>query len=65
MDHIQVDSSVIKSIAHDPDRKEMEVMFHSGKVYRYSGVTQSEFDTFLEAPSLGAHFNQTFKGREM
>ena len=65
MDHIEVNSSVIKSVAHDAERKLLEIKFHTGKVYQYKGVTEREFNNFLTAPSIGQYFNMTFRGREM
>ncbi len=46
-----VSSSRISSVGWENNT--LEVEFHNGAVYQYYGVTQSEYDNFMNAPSLG------------
>lgn len=39
----------------------MEVQFHNGVVYQYYGVSQSEYQSFLNSPSLGSALSQLDK----
>lgn len=54
-------SSSLKSIGHDGDV--LEVEFHSGKVYRYSGVAREHFDALIGAESIGKHFGEHVRGK--
>lgn len=61
MDRQEVKSSQIKSIGHDQTTNKMEIEFAGGAIYQYSNVDKEEFDTFLNAESIGKHFGATFK----
>ncbi len=39
----------------------MEVQFHNGAVYQYYGVSQSEYQNFLNSPSLGSALSRLDK----
>ena len=39
----------------------MEVQFHNGAVYQYYGVSQSEYQSFLNSPSLGSALSRLDK----
>jgi hypothetical protein len=41
----------------------LEVEFHSGKVYRYAGVSASDAAALMGAPSIGKHFGQHVRGK--
>jgi hypothetical protein len=55
--HISVDSSNIKSVAHEGDT--LEVTFKHGGTYQYSGVDKDTFNGLLSAPSIGKALNQS------
>lgn len=46
-----VSSSRIASVGWENNT--LEVEFHNGAVYQYYNVTQSEYNNFMNAPSLG------------
>jgi hypothetical protein len=56
-----VSSSSIKSIGHDGDT--LEVEFHSGKVYRYAGVSATDAAALIGAKSIGKHFGAHVRGK--
>ncbi|HVV09461.1 KTSC domain-containing protein [Amycolatopsis sp.] len=58
-----VSSSVIRAVGYDPDRRVLEVEFHSGNLYAYDGVAPEVFEQFLRAPSLGRYFNRWIADR--
>ena len=51
MNWIPVSSSRMEAVAHDG--KEMYIRFTDGAVYAYANVTTSDFNNFLNSPSLG------------
>lgn len=61
MKHQEVTSSTIRSIAHDGDT--LEVKFHSGSTYRYSGVPADLHGEMMGASSAGKFLNENIKGR--
>jgi len=63
MNRIQVRSSNIRSLGYDPDTRTLEVEFHSGGLYRYSGVPESVYHAFMRAPSKGSYFHDYVKDR--
>lgn len=54
-----VSSSRIANIGWENDI--MEVQFHNGAVYQYYGVSQSEYQNFLNSPSLGSALSRLDK----
>jgi hypothetical protein len=69
MNHIAVDSSQIASIAHDPAKGRMQVLFKRGGLYEYSNVTAQEFAAVaspngIHKGSVGTAFFATIKGRK-
>lgn len=62
MRHIPVNSSNIKEIGYDPDRREMNVRFHGGGSYTHVDVSPEQHSAFMSAGSHGKHYNQHFKG---
>lgn len=59
----RVVSSTIDRVRFDPARAELEVGFHSGGVYVYSGVPRAVYDGMCQAPSKGRFFVDHVKGR--
>lgn len=55
-------SSICETMYH-PANKILEVIFHSGHVYRYSGVPHEIFDQFVAAESAGKFYNSQIKGK--
>jgi hypothetical protein len=49
-----VDSSMIHAVGYDKEAKEMEVVFNSGKIYRYKDVPQKVCKELLESSSKGS-----------
>jgi hypothetical protein len=54
-------SSSVASIGYSPGT--LEVQFRSGAVYRFFEVPRAIYESFLAAPSKGAFFNESVKGR--
>lgn len=59
MNHVPVQSSMFESIGHDPATGTQEVKFKStGAIYRREGVSATDHAAFVEAESLGQHYNR-------
>jgi hypothetical protein len=63
MNLILVDSSNVVSIGYDELSSVLEVHFHNESACQYSGVPQSVFTDFLNAPSKGQFLHYNIKGR--
>ncbi|MBQ7067014.1 MAG: KTSC domain-containing protein [Lachnospiraceae bacterium] len=54
-----VSSSRISSVGWENNT--LEVEFHNGAVYQYYNVSQSEYQSFLNSPSLGSALSRLDK----
>ena len=61
MDRIPVDSSNLASVGYDQESGTLEIEFHSGRVYRYTGVPRYLYEGLMQAPSKGRFFNSEIK----
>jgi hypothetical protein len=50
-------SSVIRRFAYDPEREELDVLFTTGRRYRYHRVPTDEAEALRVAFSKGRYFN--------
>jgi len=63
MNRTSVGSSNIRSVGYDAASQTLEVEFHSGGVYQYSGVPEIIYQGFMRAASKGSYFHDHIKGR--
>ena len=63
MNRTPVRSSNIRSIGYEPETRALEVEFHSGGVYQYSGVPENVHHGLMRAASKGAYFHDHIKDR--
>ena len=61
MDRQPVRSSNIRSVGYEEVARMLEVEFHSGGVYRYSGVPEMVYRCLMRAVSKGSYFHQHIK----
>ena len=59
----QVQSSNIRSVGYDPGSTTLEVEFHGGGVYKYSGVPETVYQAFMRAASKGSYFHAHIRDR--
>lgn len=52
-----VKSSAITGLQFDPSTGTVYVHFHSGGVHKFGPLSQGEYDSFVNAPSVGKHFH--------
>lgn len=61
MDRQLVSSSNIRSVRYEVEAQMLELEFHSGGVYRYSGVPEVIYRELIRAASKGSYFHQNIK----
>lgn len=64
MTRTPVTSSNVKSVGYDPNTRTLEVEFNSSGVYQYGNVSEGEYQSLLQAESVGKAVNQIKVGRE-
>ena len=57
----QVNSTNLKSVGYNKEKKILEIEFNSGAVYQYFGVPKSLFTSLLNASSKGKFHNDFIK----
>ena len=58
---IPVSSSNIESIGYDESNEQVYVRFINGSLYVYTSVPIHEFESLLDAPSLGSYLHRSYK----
>lgn len=61
MNRQPVTSSMFKSVGHEGDVLEVEMQ--NGKVYQHFGVSPEVHQAFVNAESMGKHYNTQIKGK--
>ncbi len=61
MKRTPVRSSNIAAIGFEESVAILEIEFHSGAVYQYTGVPVNIYDALMSAPSIGSYFHQNIK----
>ena len=56
-------STVIRRFEYHPDRQELEILFTTGRRYRYFQVPEEAVARFRAAFSKGSHFNRHIRDR--
>lgn len=63
MKRTSVSSSNLRSVGYDPAKNILEIEFHGGRVYQYTGVPRSIYNGLMGASSHGKYFHRRIKGR--
>lgn len=56
-------STVIRSIAYDPEERALDVVFTTGRRYLFHDVPPEAAEAFRAARIKGRHFNSRIRGR--
>jgi hypothetical protein len=56
-----VDSTTMRSVGFEANRRILEIEFDSGAIYRYLGVPASVHKALMNAESKGRYFNQQIR----
>jgi hypothetical protein len=54
-DLILVESSMIRAVGYDPETHTLEVLFNSGRTYRYEDVPSEVYEGLMAAESKGQY----------
>ncbi|MNI32753.1 hypothetical protein D3C87_850630 [compost metagenome] len=58
---VPVSSSNIESVGYDAENECVYVKYINQSIYVYKGVSQTEYDNLLYAPSVGSYMHRNFK----
>ncbi len=61
MEREAVRSGNIRSVGYDAGTKTLEIEFHSGGVYQYSGVPEKRYQAMMKSSAIGAYFIRDIK----
>ena len=56
-------STVIASMAYDPETQTLTVTYVSGYVYNYKNVPQDEYELMKSSGAKGIYLNKNIKGK--
>lgn len=62
MERQNVNSSDLKTVGYDTLSQILEIEFHSGGIYQYSGVPESIHSSLMSAASKGRYFHANIEG---
>ena len=63
LDRQPVRSGNICAVGYEPETRTLEVEFHGGGVYQYSGVPETVYQGLMRAASKGSYFHDHIKDR--
>ena len=52
---ITIESSMIHAVGYDAETQTLEVVFNSGRIYRYEDVPPEEYEGLMDAESKGRY----------
>jgi hypothetical protein len=53
-----VKSVILRSVGYDDSTKVLEIEFHSGLVYQYSGVPKKAYTELMHSSEVGKYFSE-------
>ena len=63
MQRVPLESRTLASALYDPERRQLELEFLSGKRYLYFQVPPHCYEALLQAESKGRYFNRSIRKR--
>ncbi|MEN6395139.1 MAG: KTSC domain-containing protein [Methanoregula sp.] len=63
MERQSVKSCILRSVGYDNDMKNLEIEFHSGLIYQYSGVPTKVYTDLLSSSAVGKYFSEKVRNR--
>jgi hypothetical protein len=61
----KIQSRSVKAIKYNPDTRELDIQFNTGKWYRYKGVAVAVWEAMLASTEIGTFVSQHIKGQYM
>ena len=59
---VEVESSMIHAVRYNAQTKELDVMYNTGKVWRYEGVGKKEYEGLMKSSSKGSYMRSNIIG---
>lgn len=56
-------STIIRAFDYRPETRELDILFTTGRLYRYADVPPEAAQAFRAAFAKGRHFNARIRGR--
>ena len=63
MERQSVQSCILRSVGYDDSTKNLEIEFHSGLVYQYSGVPSKVHTDLMNSTAVGKYFSEKIRNR--
>jgi hypothetical protein len=58
-----VKSRILRSVGYDDSTKILEIEFHTGLVYQYSGVPSKVYKDLMHSDEIGKYFSEKVRPR--
>jgi KTSC domain len=63
MNGTAVESTTLATVTYDETQEALQLVFRSGAIYQYSGISAEVHEGLLSAASKGGYFNRFIRGR--
>jgi KTSC domain len=63
MKTIAVDSTTLRTVGYDAERKLLQIEFQNRSIYQYFEVPATLYEELMQASSKGAYFNRSIRPR--
>ncbi|MDJ0736581.1 MAG: KTSC domain-containing protein [Nostocaceae cyanobacterium] len=60
---LPVNSSMANALGYDDEKQILQLEFHDGSVYQYSGIDDDTWEDLHQADSVGRFFHNEIKGK--
>jgi hypothetical protein len=58
-----IKSRILRSVGYDGTTKNLEIEFHTGLVYQYSGVPPKVYTDLMSSDAVGKYFSEKVRNR--
>jgi len=63
VERLSVKSRILRSVGYDDSTKILEIEFHTGLVYQYSGVPPKVYADLMHSNEVGKYFSEKVRTR--
>jgi hypothetical protein len=63
LERLSVKSRILRSVGYDENTKILEIEFHTGLVYQYSGVPPKVYADLMHSGEMGKYFSEKVRPR--
>jgi hypothetical protein len=58
-----VDSTTLRTVGYDAERRLLQFEFQNRSLYQYFDVPEAVYEELMQAPSKGTYFNQCIRSK--